>query len=119
MNQLVLLTLRRDRGRLLTWVLSIGLLPALMAVSTRQGYPDRAAMEAFAQQSMSTSPSWQYAGRSSTCRSAASSRGASPAQAPWSMRWSRSSWPSGTSARTKRRAVPSSCAHNPSDGATC
>lgn len=53
MNQLVLLILRRDRGSLLTWVLSIGLLPALMAVSTRQGYPDRAAMEAFAQQSMS------------------------------------------------------------------
>lgn len=53
MNQLVLLNLRRDRWRLLTWVLSLGLLPALLAVSTRQGYPNQAAMEAFAQQSMS------------------------------------------------------------------
>lgn len=52
MRQLVLLNLRRDQRQLLAWVLGVGLLPALMAVSTRQGYPDQAAMDAFAQQSM-------------------------------------------------------------------
>ena len=52
MSQLVLLHLRRDRWKLLAWVLFVGLLPALIAVSTRQGYPDQAAMNGFAQQSM-------------------------------------------------------------------
>jgi len=51
-NQLLRLHLRRDRWQLLAWVLFVGLLPALMAVSTRQGYPDQAAMSAFAEQSM-------------------------------------------------------------------
>lgn len=52
MKQLVRLHLRRDRWQLLAWVLFVGLLPTLMAVSTRQGYPDQATMDAFAQQSM-------------------------------------------------------------------
>jgi len=51
-KQLVRLHLRRDRWQLLAWVLFVGLLPTLMAVSTRQGYPDQATMDAFAQQSM-------------------------------------------------------------------
>lgn len=50
MRHLVRLHVRRDRWPLLTWVLVVGLLPGLMAFSTRQGYPDQAAMDAFAQQ---------------------------------------------------------------------
>ena len=52
MIELVRLNLRRDRWPLLTWVLGLGLLPALMAWSTRQGYPDQASIDAFVRQSM-------------------------------------------------------------------
>lgn len=44
--------LRRSRWGLLTWVLGLGLLPALMAVSTRAGYPTQADLDAFATESM-------------------------------------------------------------------
>ncbi len=44
--------LRRSRWGLLIWVLGLGLLPALMAVSTRIGYPAQADRDAFTAESM-------------------------------------------------------------------
>ncbi len=44
--------LRRSHWGLLAWVLLLGLLPALMAVSTRVGYPTQADRDAFARESM-------------------------------------------------------------------
>ncbi len=51
MDTLVRAYLRRSRWGLLTWVLGLGLLPALMAVSTRVGYPTQADRDAFATES--------------------------------------------------------------------
>ncbi len=44
--------LRRSRWGLLAWVLLLGLLPALMAVSTAAGYPTQTDRDAFARESM-------------------------------------------------------------------
>ena len=44
--------LRRGRWGLLVWVLALGLLPGLMAVSTRIGYPTQADLSQFARESM-------------------------------------------------------------------
>ncbi|HRA05308.1 MAG TPA: hypothetical protein PKV13_01640 [Propionicimonas sp.] len=44
--------LRRSRWGLLAWVLLLGLLPALMVVFTRAGYPTQADRDAFAHESM-------------------------------------------------------------------
>lgn len=44
--------LRRSRWALAAWVVLLGLLPALMAVSTRVGYPTQADRDAFARESM-------------------------------------------------------------------
>lgn len=44
--------LRRSRWSLLAWVLLLGLLPALMVVSTAAGYPTQADRDAFAHESM-------------------------------------------------------------------
>lgn len=52
MNALVSAYLRRSRWSLAAWVLLLGLLPALMAVSTRAGYPTQADRDAFARESM-------------------------------------------------------------------
>lgn len=43
--------LRRSRWALATWVVMLGMLPALMAVSTRVGYPTQADRDAFARES--------------------------------------------------------------------
>lgn len=44
--------LRRSRWPLASWVLLLGLLPALMAISTRAGYPTPADRDTFARESM-------------------------------------------------------------------
>lgn len=44
--------LRRSRWGLAAWVLLLGLLPALMAISTAAGYPTQADRDAFARESM-------------------------------------------------------------------
>lgn len=49
---LVRLNVRRDRWTLGAWVVLLGLLPVALAASTRRGYPDQAAMVAFARESM-------------------------------------------------------------------
>ncbi|MFT3875235.1 MAG: hypothetical protein QM708_02230 [Propioniciclava sp.] len=54
MITLVRAYLRRSRGRLLAWVLVLGLLPALMVPSTAIGYPTQADREAFATESMAS-----------------------------------------------------------------
>lgn len=52
MTTLVRAYLRRGRWALLAWVLALGLLPALMVISTSIGYPTQADREAFATQAM-------------------------------------------------------------------
>lgn len=54
MTTLVRAYLRRSRWTLLAWVLVLGLLPALMVVSTAVGYPTQADREAFARESMAS-----------------------------------------------------------------
>lgn len=54
MSTLVRAYLRRSRWALLAWVLGLGLLPALTAISTRIGYPTQADRDAFARESMAS-----------------------------------------------------------------
>ncbi|MDF1487171.1 ABC transporter permease [Tessaracoccus caeni] len=54
MSTLISAYLRRSRWRLLAWVLGVGLLPALMVVSTRVGYPTQADLDAFVRESMAS-----------------------------------------------------------------
>ncbi|MCL4721355.1 MAG: ABC transporter permease, partial [Gammaproteobacteria bacterium] len=44
--------LRRSRWGLATWVLLLGGLPAVMAITTRLGYPTQADLDAFTRESM-------------------------------------------------------------------
>lgn len=54
MATLVKAYLRRSRWALLAWVLVLGLLPALMVLSTSIGYPTQADRDAFARESMAS-----------------------------------------------------------------